>query len=111
MPDEIRRNVKLRNYTVIEGETYIVPQLCGMPEIGAVVATGKTAKEAISEAKQIAGMVEGYCVKCPLEAVGKSHQNLIGRPEGKAAWKKEQTKAEFALKIWKDEPAAVRKAR
>lgn len=68
-PNEIRRNVKLRNYTVIEGEHYIVPQDCGMPEIGAVVATGKTAKEAIEEAKRIAALVESYDMEIPVEVM------------------------------------------
>lgn len=101
IPDEIRRNVKLRNYTVIEGETYIVPQLCGMPEIGAVVATGKTAKEAIKEAKRISGMVEGYYVEAPVEAMDEAHEDLIEiLGEDKPA-SKEQAKAEGMLKAGK----------
>ena len=101
IPDEIRRNVKLRNYTIIEGETYIVPQACGMPEIGAVVATGKTAQEAIKEAKRIAGMVEGYYIETPVESMDEAHADLIEiLGEDKPA-SKEQTKAEGALKAGK----------
>jgi hypothetical protein len=87
-PPELRRNIKLRNYTVIEGEHYIVPQLCGMPEIGAVVATGKTAEAAIEEAKRIAGLVEGYYIEAPTEAMDEAIEDLreiLGedRPETK----------------------------
>lgn len=95
-PKEVRRNVKLRNYTVIEGEHYIVPQLCGMPEIGAVVATGKTAKEAIEEAKRIAGLVEGYYVESPVESMDEALADLkevLGDKATKPA-SKEQTQAE-----------------
>jgi len=101
IPDEVRRNVKLRNYTVIEGETYIVPQLCGMPEIGAVVATGKTAAEAIKEAKRIAGMVEGYYVESPVESMDEAHEDLVKLIGEDKPASKEQTKAESAMKAGK----------
>jgi hypothetical protein len=103
-PPELRRNVKLRNYTVIEGEHYIVPQLCGMPEVGAVVATGKTAAEAIKEAKRIAGLVEGYYLEAPVEVLDEALADLkeiLGaKGESKPA-SEEQTAAEAALKSGK----------
>jgi hypothetical protein len=37
-PDEVRDNVKLRNFCCIEGEYYVIPQWTGCAEIGAVVA-------------------------------------------------------------------------
>lgn len=100
IPNEVRRNVKLRNYTIIEGETYIVPQLCGMPEIGAVVATGKTASEAIKEAKRIAGLVEGYYVEAPVESMDEAYEDLV-KILGDKPVSKEQTKAEAAVKAGK----------
>ena len=99
-PKELRRNIKLRNYTVIEGEHYIVPQLCGMPEVGAVVATGKTAKEAIDRAKDIAEQVEGYYLEAPIEAMDEAIADLkkiLGASASKPA-SKEQTAANAALK-------------
>ncbi len=98
IPDDVRRNVKLRNYTIIDGEYYIVPQLCGMPEIGAVVATGKTAKEAISEVKRIAGLVEGYYLEAPVDAMDEAIEDLNKILGADKPASKEQTKAEGALK-------------
>lgn len=75
-PKSIRENVKLRNFTVIDGEYYIVPQLCGMPEIGSVVAMGKTAEEAIAECKRLAEKVEGYQLEKPVEAIDEAVEDL-----------------------------------
>lgn len=100
-PTELRRNIKLRNYTVIEGEHYIVPQLCGMPEVGAVVATGKTAKEAIDEAKRIAGLVEGYYLEAPIEAMDDAIADLEKLMGEQKPASKEQTAAEAAVKAGK----------
>jgi hypothetical protein len=102
-PPELRRNIKLRNYTVIDGEHYIVPQLTGMPEIGAVVATGKTAKEAIDHAKEIAGKVEGYDVEIPVDAMDEALVDLkaILAESATKPVSKEQRAAEEAMKAGK----------
>ena len=71
-PPEIRNNVKLRNLTIIEGKHYVVPQSVGLPEIGAVVATGDTEKEAIDKVQELAGMIEGYSVECYPESLDKA---------------------------------------
>ncbi len=68
-PDEIRENVKLRNFCRIEGEYYVIPQWTGSAEIGAVVAIGDTAEEAIAECKRLAEMVEGHLLDKPVDAL------------------------------------------
>ena len=61
-PPEIRDNVKFRNLAIIGGEYYVVPQSVGLPEIGAVVATGSTLEEACEQCKEYAKHVEGYFI-------------------------------------------------
>jgi hypothetical protein len=75
-PAEIREHVKLRNFTVIDGEYYVIPQWNGLPEIGAVVAMGDTAAEAIEECKRLAKMVDGYSIEKPVEALDEALINL-----------------------------------
>ena len=75
-PDEIRSNVKLRNFCIIEGEHYCVPQLCGAPEVGSIVATGKTAKEAIDKVKAVAEQVKGYEMEVPVESMDEALEDL-----------------------------------
>ncbi len=62
-PEEIRENVKFRNLTKIGGRYYVVPQSVGLPEIGAVVATGSTMEEAIAKVHDLARQVNGYFVE------------------------------------------------
>jgi hypothetical protein len=61
-PASIRDNVKLRNLTMIQGRYYVVPQAVGLPEIGAVVAVGKTFKEAVEKVKFYASQIEGHYI-------------------------------------------------
>ena len=102
-PKELRRNIKLRNYTIIEGEHYIVPQTCGMPEIGSVVATGASAQEAIKKAKDIAGKVEGYYLEIPVESMDEALEDLkkVLSSAAKNPAPKEQRAAEEARKSGK----------
>ena len=64
IPDDIRQYVKLRNCTKIDSEYYVVPQAVGLPEIGAVVATGPTIEAAVNLCKKRASMIQGYMVEC-----------------------------------------------
>ena len=102
-PPELRRNIKMRHYTIIEGEHYIVPQLTGMPEIGAVVATGKSAKEAIDKAKDIAKQVSGYDVEIPVDSMDEALVDLkeILKASASAPVSKEQRAAEDAMRSGK----------
>jgi hypothetical protein len=102
-PDEYRDNIKLRHYTVIDGDIYVSPQATGMPEIGAVVATGKTAKEAIDKAKKIAETVESHQLEIPVEAMDDALEDLkkiLSQPAS-APMSKEQSAAEEAKKAGK----------
>jgi hypothetical protein len=57
---KIRKWVKLRNLTKIEGTYYIVPHEQGLPEIGAVVAIGNSMDECIEKVKKYAEQISGY---------------------------------------------------
>ena len=99
-PKELRRNIKFRNYTVIEGEHYIVPQQSGMPEIGAVVGTGATAKEAIDNAKDVAGQVSGYDLEIPVDSMDEALADLkkLLKQSATEPASKEQRAAQDAMK-------------
>ncbi len=75
-PEEIRENVKLRNLCVIDGKYYVAPDSSGVPEIGAVVATGNTMKEAVEECKRIAELVEGHWVEVKPDALSKANEEI-----------------------------------
>ena len=62
-PKSIREHVKLRNLTIIDGKYYVVPQAVGLPEIGAVVATGDSMQAAIDEVRRLAAKVEGHYIE------------------------------------------------
>ena len=74
-----------------------------MPEIGAVVATGKTAKEAIDKAKAIAGKIESHQLEIPVDSMDEALEDLVkilGDKATKPA-SKEQTAAQDAVKAGK----------
>lgn len=92
-PEDIRENVKLRNFCCIEGEYYVIPQWTGSAEIGAVVALGDTPDQAIAECKRIAELVEGHLLDKPVDALDIAREQLeqVLGPEKKET--KEQRKA------------------
>ncbi len=75
-PEDVRENVKLRNFCVIEGEYYVIPQWTGSAEIGAVVALGDTPDEAIEECKRICDLVEGHLLDKPIDALDVAREQL-----------------------------------
>jgi hypothetical protein len=97
-PEEVRENVKLRNFCLIEGEYYVIPQWTGCAEIGAVVATGDTAEAAIEECKRICTLVEGHLLDKPTDALDIAREQLaeVLGPDKKMS--KEQREAEKAFK-------------
>lgn len=100
-PSELRDHVKLKNFTVIDGNYYVIPQWSNMPELGAVVATGNTAKEAMEACEAIAKEVDGYSVEKPVGALQDAHKNLLASLKDAGQDKpasKEQTAAEGAMK-------------
>ena len=58
-PKEVRENVKLRRCCKIEGHYYVLPNNDGDKACGAVVATGKTMKEAKERCKEVCDEVSG----------------------------------------------------
>jgi hypothetical protein len=75
-PDEVRDNVKLRNFCCIENEYYVIPQWTGSAEIGAVVALGDTPDQAIAECKRICELVEGHLLSKPVDALDIAREQL-----------------------------------
>lgn len=71
-PEAYRDNIKLRNACKIEGKYYCVPQAVGLPEIGAIVAEGKTLDEAVDKVKEIAEQVTGYYIEAKVESIDKA---------------------------------------
>lgn len=71
-PEKYRDNIKLRNACKIDGKYYCAPQTVGLPEIGAVVAEGKTLEEAIENLKTIAAEVKGYYLEIKIESIDKA---------------------------------------
>jgi hypothetical protein len=88
---------------MIDGEYYAIPQLQGAMEIGAVVATGDTAAEAIDECKRIAKLVEGYSIEKPVDSMDEALVDLkkILSASASAPASKEQRAAEEAMKSGK----------
>lgn len=76
IPDDIRRWVKLRNHTVIDGKDYVVPQDVGLPEIGAVVGIGDTLMNAIIACRDNAAKVEGFDIEIKLGAIDEALQEI-----------------------------------
>jgi hypothetical protein len=74
-PPEMADNIKLRNFCVLDGKTYITP---GAASIGGVVATGKTPKEAQDKVKEIAKEVKGYTVEVEPEAFDEIGEQIKG---------------------------------
>jgi hypothetical protein len=58
-PKELRENIKLRRACKIDGEYYILPNNDGDKACGAVVASGKTMKEAIKKCGEYCREVSG----------------------------------------------------
>jgi hypothetical protein len=59
-PPEYRDNVKLRQFTRIKGQYYVIPQNEGSTTVGAVVGVGNTLEEAVKKVKDVAKKIEGY---------------------------------------------------
>jgi hypothetical protein len=76
VPKSMRKFVKLRNATIIEGRQYVIPQSVGLPEIGAVIGYGTTLKEAMQMCNEVAESVSGYYIHIPSEALDKAQEEV-----------------------------------
>ena len=68
-PEKYYDSIKFRDVMDIKGQHYIIPQYVGLPEIGAIVATGNTIEETFKTIEEIAETVRGYYVDVPLHAL------------------------------------------
>lgn len=67
----LRRFVKIKNATRVEGVYYAVPQLDKRGTIASVIGFGNTAESAVESAKAHAKGVEGYGLEIPVESLDK----------------------------------------
>lgn len=63
IPDEVRRWVKLFFHCRIKDVDYVIPQHARFNEIGWVVGTGETVKEAIKACEDHAAQISGYKIE------------------------------------------------
>ena len=75
-PEKIRDNVKLRQFTMIEKQYYVIPQNEGSTGVGAVVATGDTMEEAVENVKECCKQVEGYYIDIHDDALDDAQKEL-----------------------------------
>lgn len=75
-PKKYRDNIKLRNACVVNGRYYCAPQSSGLVEMGAVVATGNTLKEAIEHATKIAETIEGHYIEIKTDSFEKAQEEF-----------------------------------
>ena len=75
-PEKYYDNLKFRDVCVINGQHYIIPQYVGLPEVGAIVATGDTLEAALSQVEEIADTIRGYYVEVPLNAIDKAKEEI-----------------------------------
>lgn len=68
-PEEIEPYVKLRNAAKIDDHWKVMHQAVGLPEVGAVVATGDTLLGAIKKLKSYADQIEGYQTEIQLKSL------------------------------------------
>jgi hypothetical protein len=68
-PPEIADFVKIRNWCVINGINYAIPQAVGLPECGAVIGLGDTIEEAMDHAVENAEQVTGYYLEAKTGAI------------------------------------------
>jgi hypothetical protein len=84
-PDAIADFVRLKNYAVIDGQRYVIPQtVCPMDILGCVVGTGDTPEAAIRKTQRNAEQVEGlgiYCVPAVLGDALAHYNDLIDEGE------------------------------
>jgi hypothetical protein len=75
-PPKIRDSIKLRNFAVMDGEYYVLPQPAQLSLIGAVVATGSTFDDARDKVITLAEQVKGYYIDVPFGALSALEKEL-----------------------------------
>ena len=76
-PSKYKNNIKLKSLMYKDGVAYYIPiDGFSMEEIGSVVATGKTLKEAIEKVKEIAKTVEGDCISINCDSLDEAQNEV-----------------------------------
>jgi len=75
-PEKYANNIKLRNATMIDGVRYIVPQYVGLPEVGAVVATGDSMEECFDKITEIADQMKGFYIEVQNNSLDKAKEEI-----------------------------------
>jgi len=76
IPDQFLQQVKLYNYSVVDGIRYVIPQDEEMSECGAVVGWGDTLEEAVEHAKEAGEAIEGYGIKFNMGPVDAANEQM-----------------------------------
>lgn len=69
IPKGFEENFFFKNYTIINGEMYVLPHAIGMCEIGSVVAGGETIEEAFEEVQSIGKELKGSELHIPFDKI------------------------------------------
>lgn len=75
-PDDIADHVKLVNATMMDGRRWIIPTADESTSVGSVVASGKTMKEAIEKATEIAKEVRAYDLNIETDACKEAQEQV-----------------------------------
>ena len=76
-PPEISKNVKLRNYCIVDGTYYIIPNEVDKNDcIGVIVAHGKSLDDCAAQLNKIADQVKGYQIKIPCAVVADMQKEI-----------------------------------
>jgi hypothetical protein len=76
VPEDIRRWVKVRNATVVDGELYHAPVDRDLPEVGAVVGIADSMGEARELVKERAARVKGFGLDVKLDALDAAEEEI-----------------------------------
>jgi predicted RNase H-like HicB family nuclease len=68
--------IRLRNPMRQDGLNYVIPQGIGLPEVAGVVGIGKTIKQAIQRAEDVADSIEAMFIEKPEGALDKAMAEL-----------------------------------
>jgi predicted RNase H-like HicB family nuclease len=75
-PAKLRKWIKLKNATRIDGKYWIIPQPMEFPEIGAIVAIGDSLEEAIEKLKEYAEEIKGVRLSVSTEALDSTVEEI-----------------------------------
>jgi hypothetical protein len=78
VPDEYKRNVKIKNLSIDEdGTWYYVPSPgLGMKEIGSLIVWGDSPEDVIKQAKTISSKIEGFDIRMDPDALDDAKKDL-----------------------------------